>query len=182
MNIEIIAGSPRKPSLSLRVAKHLQTILNEKHGHHTGLINLQDTIFPFIQDVWKSADHAPVEFQPIAKRVFEAHAFIIVTPEYNGGYSPAISNFFDHFPKQLRKTFGIAATSPGALGGIRAAQNLLLFNAGLFGITSPQMLIVPQVDKKFDEQGQLMDENFKLSLDNFTAEFLWLAERVANAL
>ena len=42
MTIEIIAGSPRNPSLSLRVAKHLQSVLNEKQGHQVGLINLQD--------------------------------------------------------------------------------------------------------------------------------------------
>ena len=45
---------------------------------------------------------------------------LLVTPEYNGSYTPALKNLFDHFPKQSRKPFGIVTASPGALGGMRA--------------------------------------------------------------
>jgi len=50
----------------------------------------------------------------------------------------------------------------------------------LFGIPSPYLLVVPAVDKKFNSQGGLIDENFENSIHNFTAEFLWLAERIVN--
>jgi hypothetical protein len=40
------------------------------------------------------------------------------------------------------------------------------------------MLIVHAVDKKFDEQGNLLDSNFEKSVHNFITELLWLAEKI----
>lgn len=181
MNIEIISGSPRHGSLSHRVALHLQQQLIERAPqHNTGLISMQDTVYPFIQSVWQTKEHIPADRQETAYRVFDADAFILVSPEYNGGYSPAMKNFLDHFPKQSRKVFGIATASPGAMGGMRAAQALLHLVPALMGIASPNLLITPAVEKKFDEQGTLLDESFAKSIGNFLNEFLWLAERVSN--
>jgi hypothetical protein len=64
------------------------------------------------------------------------------------------------------------------MGGIRATQQLLLLVSALFGIASPYLLVVPAVDKKFNAQGGLIDENFQNSIHNFIAEYLWLAENV----
>lgn len=110
--------------------------------------------------------------------MFAADAFIIVTPEYNGSYSPALQNLLDHFPKQLRKVFGLATASTGALGGARSSQQLLLLVPALFGIASPYLLITPHVDKKFDAEGNLIDGSFQAAIDTFIREFLWLAESV----
>jgi hypothetical protein len=51
----------------------------------------------------------------------------------------------------------------------------------LFGICSPYMLIVPQVDKKFDAQGKLLQESFFNNVHNFVSEFLWLSENLKPA-
>jgi NAD(P)H-dependent FMN reductase len=111
--------------------------------------------------------------------VLEAQAFILVTPEYNGSYSAALGNLFDHFPKQARKAFGLVTASTGGFGGMRSTQQLLLLVPGLFGIASPNMLVTPFVDRKFDERGNLLDEPFKKSVDVFLREFLWLGQALA---
>jgi len=178
MNIEIIAGSPRNPSLNLRVATHIYRKLQASTKHQVGLIALNQTPFPFIQRVWSQPSDAPEHLRGIAERVFAADAFIISSPEYNGAYSPAMKNLFDHFPKQYRKVFGIITSSPGAMGGIRASQQILQLVPALFGIASPNMLIVPQVDKKFDEAGELTAPEFQKNIDDFCTEFLWLAEKL----
>ena len=178
MKIEIIAGSPRTNSLTKRVALHLHQTLRETTTHETGLIDLQEWNLPPLQSVFTSVEHTPDEFKPLSKRIFEADAFILVTPEYNGSYSPALKNLLDHFPKQHHKPFGIVTASPGLFGGMRAAQQLLLLVPALFGVASPYLLIVPGVDKKFNAQGGLTDENFQNSIHNFIAEYLWLAENV----
>jgi NAD(P)H-dependent FMN reductase len=89
-----------------------------------------------------------------------------------------MKNLLDHFPKQHHKPFGIVTASPGVMGGIRASQQLLQLVPALFGIASPYLLIVPQVDKKFDETGKLTDESFYKSVHNFISEFLWLSEKL----
>jgi NAD(P)H-dependent FMN reductase len=178
MKIEIISGSPRDNSVTHRVALYIKNWLLQSSEHEIDVIDMKDWPMPPLQSVWSSIDKVPIEFQPLAKKIFEADAFIVVTPEYNGSYSPALKNLLDHFPKQHHKPFGIVTASPGAMGGIRAAQQLLLLVPALFGVASPYMLIVPAVDKKFSPDGDLLDESFQNSVHNFIAEFLWLSEKI----
>ena len=146
-----------------------------------GLIDLFIYSLPPVEDVFTSAQEAPSELKEIAGRVFKADAFILVSPEYNGSYSPAMKNFLDHFPKQTRKTFGIATASPGSMGGIRAAMQLQNLTYALMGIGSPQMMIVPELAKKFTPDGVLVDQSFKGSVTSFIDQFLWLGHAVSYA-
>ena len=179
MNIEIVSGSPRQKSVTFRVVLFLQKYLQEKTQHNVDIIDVREWNFPALQEeVYSSVDNAPDHYKPLATRMFAADAFIIVTPEYNGSYTPSMKNLFDHFPKQLHKAFGIVTASTGSLGGIRASQQLQLLICALFGIPSPFMLITPQIDKKFNSHGQLIDQAFFNSVHNFVTQFLWLAERL----
>lgn len=178
MQIEVIAGSPRKKSVTRRLALHLVTALQQRTNHSVHLTDLSATPMPMMQRVFANPAEAPEELQPLAGRMLQADAFVLVTPEYNGSYAPALQNLFDHFPKQHHKAFALATASPGALGGIRAAMHLQQFCLALFGIPSPYMLVTPQVDKKFDESGQLLDPQFEKSIAVFLKEFLWLAENL----
>ena len=180
MRIEIISGSPRINSVTRRVAVNLKKWLDSNTEHETNIIDMKDWNLPAVQSVFVSVDRTPDDFKPLAERIFKADAFILVTPEYNGSYSPAMKNLLDHFPKQHHKPFGIVTASPGAFGGIRASQQLLQLIPSLFGIASPYMLIVPAIDKKFDEQGTLLDPAFEKSVHNFITEFLWLSENIVS--
>lgn len=178
MKIEIISGSPRSNSITNRVALHLKNWLTQETTHEINSIEMKDWTVPTVQTVWSSPEKVPAEFKALAERIENADAYILVTPEYNGSYSPAMKNLLDHFPKRHHKPFGIVTASPGAMGGMRAAQQLLLLVPALMGIASPYMLIVPAVDKKFNADGDLLDESFQNAVHNFTTEFLWLAEKV----
>lgn len=181
MNIEIISGSPRKDSITNRVVLFLKKLLEEKTAHNIGIIDVREWNLSFLQEVFTSEVKTPEEYKPLAKRMFDADAFILVTPEYNGSYSPAMQNLLDHFPKQSHKAFGIVTASTGAMGGMRSSQQLLLLIPALFGIASPHMLVIPFVDKKFDEAGNLSDKTFIQYVDAFVNEFLWLAENLCKA-
>lgn len=178
MRLEIISGSPRENSVTYRLALFLQQWFSANTEHETGLIDLREHHLPPVQKVFTSVEDTPEAHRDLARRMFAADAYIIVTPEYNGSYSPVMQNMFDHFPKQHHKVFGLATASPGALGGMRAAMQLQQFVMALFGIPSPYMLIVPGLEKKFDAEGNLIDPSFQKSIDTFTKEFLWLAEKL----
>lgn len=179
MNIEIISGSPRQESVTKRVALYLEKILRETTEHHIGIIDLKEHHLPILDAVYKTIEDVPSQYKGLAARMFSADAFILLTPEYNGSYTPAMKNLLDHFPKQTHKTFGIVTASHGALGGMRAAIQLQQLVYALFGIGSPYMLLVPAVDKKFNAEGTLLDESFQKNIDLFIREFLWLAEKLA---
>jgi NAD(P)H-dependent FMN reductase len=176
MRIAIISASPREKSVTHRVAVFLQSYFEEQTDHEIDMIDVRDYHLPMLQDVWTSVEKTPDEFKPLAEKMFGAEAFIMVTPEYNGSYAPGMKVIFDQFPKQSRKTFGIVTASPGAMGGMRATQQMQLLVPALFGILSPYMLVIPGVDKKFDAEGNLVDEGFRKAVDTFGREFLWLAE------
>lgn len=179
MNITIISGSPRVESVTIRVAKFLNEYFKERFPEHNyELIALHKHPVEFVQKVWSTINDVPAEHKELAQRVFDTDAFILVTPEYNGSYSMAMKNLLDHFPKQTKKTFGIVTASDGPLGGIRAAQQMQNMICGLFGIPVPNMLVVPQMDKKFDADGKLLDEAFCNKVHTFGHEFIFVAEAI----
>lgn len=180
MNIEIISGSPRINSVTHRVVLYLKKYLSERTTHNINVIDVRDWELNVLQqEIYRNTESAPLQLKPLVQRMFDTDAFIVVTPEYNGSYTPALKTLFDHFPKQSHKTFGIVTASPGALGGIRAGLQLQMLIYALFAIGSPHMLITPLVDKKFDENGGLTDASFQKNIDVFVSEFLWLAEHIA---
>ena len=178
MNIVIVSSSPRKDSITHRVALHLKDNLIKNTPFNISLIDVRDWNLGLLQNVFSSIDKTPDEYKELAQIMFNANAFILVTPEYNGSYSAALNNLFDHFPKQSKKVFGLVTASVGAMGGMRASQQLLLLVPALFGIASPQMLIVPNVDKTFDEKGVLINATFATNIDTFLSNFLWLSKTI----
>ena len=182
MKIEIISGSPRANSITNRIALFIKSYLEQNTDHSAGIIDAREFDLPALQEVWTSVEKTPVKYKPLAVRIFEAEAFILVSPEFNGSYAPAMKNILDHFPKQHRKPFGIVTGSPGGFGGIRATQQMQLLVAALFGILAPNMLVTPMADKKFDEAGNLLDPAFRKTVDHFMTEFLWLAESLVPKL
>ena len=179
MNIEIVSGSTRRESITLRAAKYLQAHLTGGvPQHNVGLIDLREIRLPYMEKVFSTPEAAPLEIRPLAKRMHEADAFIIVSPEYNGTMSPGLINWFNHFPKQLHKAFGLVTASDGAMGGIRTAMDLQHFALALFGVPVAQMLVIGEVHKKFDENGHLIAPSFQPHIDRFVSEFLWLAEKL----
>ncbi len=180
MNIEIISGSPRKDSVTYRIAVYLQKRLQQKTTHQINILDVREWELPLMQqETIRDINTAPAHLQPLAKRIFEAHAFILITPEYNGSYTSALKALFDLFPHQRRKAFGIVTASSGSMGGMRASQQLHLFINALLGIPSPFMLITPFVDKKFGPGGELNDPAFDKQITAFINEFLWLAEKLS---
>jgi chromate reductase, NAD(P)H dehydrogenase (quinone) len=180
MRIEIISGSPRGNSITNRVALHLKKCIDERTDHDVNIIDVRENELPLLQTVFTSVESTPEPYKEVAERMLNANAFILLTPEYNGSYSAALKNLLDHFPKQHHKVFAIATATTGMLGGVRAALQLQELVYALFGIGSPYMLVTPQVDKKFDEEGNLIDQNFKKSIDIFINEFIWLAEKIVD--
>lgn len=181
MKITIVSGSPRKESVTVRIAKYLLKYFTEKYTtHQFQFVNLQEHEIPFIQKVWSTINDVPEEFKSVAEKIYSADAFVLVTPEYNGSMSSALRNLFDHFPKQTKKVFGIVTASDGAMGGIRAAVAMQNQICAWFGIPCPNMLVVGNMAQKFDADGCLIEEKFSNNIMSFGNEFIWLAEAVAS--
>lgn len=176
MNITIISGSPRKESTSFRIALHLKNNIKM----NAQLVDVRVVDLPFVDQVWSNDSDVPSGYKDFNAVMKNSDAFILVTPEYNGVFSPALNNLLCHFPKSvyMRKPMAIVSSSTGAMGGMRSALHLQQQVAGLFGILQPQMLVVGNVTEKFDEQGNLIDLKFKSSIDTFCEELYWLVTKL----
>ncbi|WP_194775840.1 NADPH-dependent FMN reductase [Pararhodonellum marinum] len=179
-NITIISGSPRESSLTYRVALLLKKTFEQEADLNVTLVDVREWKLPLLQKVFTGLEKTPEEYRPLFEIMEDTHGFVLVSPEYNGSYSPALKNLLDHFPKSVYsgKTFGFSTASPGAMGGMRAAQQLYLLAGALFGIPSPMMLITPKLEEKIDEKGNLIDEAFNSNLDKFKKQYLSLVEKL----
>ena len=181
MKIIVLSGSPREQSVSRRIARHLVGALQAREIDRVDFVDIRDEGLAPIQIVWNREDLIPESHRENYQKMDEADGFILVSPEYNGGYSSAMKNFLDHFPKRVfqRKSWGIATGSTGAMGGMRASQQLILLGAGFSAVVCPRMLITPQMDRKFDVEGNLTDDGFQQQIDGFIDEFLWLTSALS---
>ena len=180
MNITIIAGSPRTESITKRIALHLHDKLSEDTHLTINLLDISEVPALSFKTVWNVIEKVPTELHEKWQMMQNADAFIFVTPEYNGSYAPSMKNWLDHFPKDTyyRRTIGIVTGSTGAMGGMRATQQMQQLICALFGVPCPHMLIVPFMDKKMTESGELIDTNFEGNVNKFLQEFLWQAKQL----
>lgn len=179
MVISIISGSQAQNSVSIRVAvylkKHLQILLP---AAEILIIESRHHNIPLDTATYKNDGSAPEALSTLVNDVYRTDGFILLTPEYNGSYTPSLKNLLNHFPKLNHKPCAIVTGSDGALGGMRAAQQLQLLIGSHFGLLSPYMLIIPTMHTKFDAEGNLIDEKFQTPIDKFSEEFIWLMRSI----
>ena len=178
MNITIISGSARQDSTTYRAALMLNNWLVSNTQHQINIVDCRSVNLNWMESIFKTLDDVPHEVKSVFEILFNADSFILVTPEYNGSYSSALKNLLDHLPKQNHKVMGIVTASTGALGGMRAAQQMLLLCAGMFAVACPQFLLIPKVEEQINQDGNIINENFKIPLHNFITEYLWLSEAI----
>jgi len=115
----------------------------------------------------------PESVEKICTAIKTSDAVIIVTPEYNYSIPGALKNAIDFFSKHPEKPFdkkavGIMSASPSLLGGVRAQYHLrqVLVAVNAMTMNVPEVVIT-EVNKKFDEAGNLIDDKTKEFLKTF---------------
>jgi chromate reductase len=134
----------------------------------------------FNQDVEKLGDPAPV--QELKEKIREADAVLIATPEYDYAIPGVLTNALDWAlrpPSPLRhKPVGIVGASPGGVGTARGQMVLrqILLHAPAYVMPDPQMLI-PRSREKFNENGNLTDEETRERMHRFLTALAEWTER-----
>jgi NAD(P)H-dependent FMN reductase len=101
---------------------------------------------------------------------------IIVTPEYNHGYPGLLKHALDmNLEEYIHKAVGICGASAGPFGGARVIEALLPVMRELGLVTIFWDVNFGNVQKLFDEQGNLLDESYVRRVDKFLNELIWMA-------
>ncbi|TAF63919.1 MAG: NAD(P)H-dependent oxidoreductase [Cytophagales bacterium] len=180
MHIAIISSSTRQGRQSHRVALALQQLLSQKQNLTAEVIDLLEYRFPVLEEVLVRNPNPPSGLENFSEKVQKADALIFLSPEYNGSYTAALKNAVDYLKEGAftKKVIGVVSVTTGGLGGMRGAMQMQELVLGVSGYALPNMLLVPQVQLKFDEQGNLIDEKFEKNIQTFLQAFLWIAEAV----
>ena len=171
-----IAGSLREKSynkLLLRAAAKLLPASTELEIFDLNEIPLYN------QDV--EAAGLPEAVKALKRKIQDADALLISTPEYNHSFPGVLKNAIDWASRPYGhnsfdgKPTAIISASPGAFGGIAAQdhlkQVLLAVNARL--VTQPAV-IVSSAHEKIDQDGNLLDPNTKQFLRQLLANLAHL--------
>jgi NAD(P)H-dependent FMN reductase len=168
--IPIILGTSRRGRRSENVARFVFEQTRKRAGVETELIDVC-TLPMRLDDAGEQMKDA--KFSATINR---CDGLIIVTPEYNHGYPGILKHALDmNLEEYIHKAVGICGVSAGPFGGVRAIEALLPVMRELGLVTIFWDVNFGNVEKLFDDQGNLLDQNYVRRLDKFLNELIWMA-------
>jgi NAD(P)H-dependent FMN reductase len=171
--VPIILGTNRKDRQSEHVAKWIFSKMRENEEIEAEFFDVRDFKFP--EDDYGTAikDLFPEWRDAIAK----ADGLIIVSPEYNHGYPGTLKSVLDLLLKEyIHKAVALVGVSAGPWGGTRVVEALVNMVRELGLTVTFTDLNFPQVHKKFDENGKLLDEAYEARVKGFLDELIWMSK------
>jgi NAD(P)H-dependent FMN reductase len=180
--IAIMFGSIRRESKGVGVPLWIKRELLLR-GHEVEIIDPRD--YPDMQvltDQYKTAPNPSEQFTNARNIIVESDGYIIVSPEYNHGYSGAIKNIIDCFLEEyFFKPFSIVTYSSSALGGVRAAEKLRPVISEIGGVSTPTSLQIPTISKSVTGTGELLDETRMKAFNKMISELEWYMSALSDA-
>ncbi|MFJ6746598.1 MULTISPECIES: NADPH-dependent FMN reductase [unclassified Streptomyces] len=148
--LAVIVGSTRDGRFAPVIANWF-TRHTESHPHiDVDVIDL-DTVRPY------ELRYGSEEYESFAKRIDEADAFVVITPEYNHSFPAPLKHAIDLLhPQWQAKPVGFVSYG-GISGGLRAIEQLRLVFAELHATTVRETVSFAMAGNLFDDQGQLHD-------------------------
>lgn len=122
-------------------------------------------------------DPAAEPTEAFAKRLDEADAFIVVTPEYNHSYPAALKALIDAYKEQWQAKPVAFISYGGASGGLRAVEHLRHVFAELHAVGIRDGVMFPNAWEQFDEHGQpLQAQRYERGMQTVLARLAWWAK------
>jgi len=157
-----IAGSLRRESFNKAALRAAQKLVPQ--GATLEIFEL-DGIPLFNQDDEKSPPAKVTEFK---RKIHEADAILIVTPEYNYSVPGVLKNAIDWASRPYgdsawaKKPVAVMGASVGNLGTARAQYHLrqMFVFLDMYAVNQPEVMIAG-AQQRFDAQGNLTDETSK---------------------
>ncbi|WP_166425523.1 NAD(P)H-dependent oxidoreductase [Paraglaciecola sp. 20A4] len=180
--ILFLAGSARKDSLNKKLAKAAYELAVEQ-GANATFVDLKDYPMPLYDGDDETARGLPENAIKLKSLFIEHSGLFIASPEYNSSFSALLKNTLDwisrpHTDKERPlsafrdKVAALAATSPGALGGLRGLVPLRMLLSNIQVMVVPEQIAIGGGMSAFDEQGNLTDEKQRQALGLVVARLI----------
>lgn len=173
MNILGISGSLRRNSYNSLLLQNVITILPE--GVRLTTLTI-DTITNYNEDMELDKPDAITQF---ISAIEDADALLFATPEYNHSIPGVLKNALDWASRPAfvsplaNKPCGILSASQNNVGGGRAQTELKKILASTLSPVYPSVeYLLDNAQKKFDEEGRLIDEAALRRLSRYVTGFV----------
>lgn len=173
-----LAGSLKGKSYNKAALRAAKTLLPEKT--ELEIIDLKDIPF-FNEDL--EAQGIPEVVAEFKEKLSKADAILISTPEYNFSIPPVLKNALDWASRGKKlplygKPLAIMSASPSMLGGARVQYHLrqVCVSINLLPLNKPEVFIA-QAHTKFDEDGNLIDDRTKKSIEKLLVALVECSSR-----
>src|ERR1700681_190303 len=168
--IPVILGTPRQGRRSEHPAHLVLEETKKRAGVETQLIDVR-TLHMRLDDAGEE-----MKDPAFSATVERADALILIVPEYNHGYPGLLKHALDmNLKEYIHKAVGICGVSAGPFGGARAIENLLPVMRELGLVTIFEDVNFGNVGNLFDEQGNLLDQNYVRRVNKFLDELIWMS-------
>ena len=174
-----IGGSLRERSCSYMALEHMMMLLT-RLGCSTEILDLRRTRLPFCagdkHELWSSYPGVA----HLRRAVSEAHALVIVTPEYHGGMSGVMKNALDLLdPEHLEGKVVGAISVLGGPANSNALNDVGRIMRWCHAWVIPQQIAVGRASTVF-VNGQIADAGLRKRFEHFAQSLVWSATRLGN--
>jgi NAD(P)H-dependent FMN reductase len=172
VRVALVYGSTRKGRFCDKIAGWVR---KEITGREDFLV---ETIDPGVLPLLDGIGDTP----SLQKRIDQADAFIVVTPEYNHGYPAPLKALIDSVGAEWRGKPVAFVSYGGISGGLRAVEQLRLVFAELHTVTMQNSVSFASAWEQFDGDGILRQpQRAERSMATLLAQLRWWALALRDA-
>ena len=172
LNLPVLLGTNRKQRKSAHAAKWLVGEMEKRADIETRLFDVSEFALP--DDDYGEA--IKDQFPEWRDAIIQADGLVIVSPEYNHGYPGVLKAVLDMLLKEyIHKAVAFVGVSAGPWGGARVIEAMVPMVRELGLAVTFTDLNFPSIQKKFDEQGKLLDPAYERRLKDFLDELVWMS-------
>jgi len=180
MKVLLLPGSRRQDSINARLLKAVAVRL-KKNGFDVDLVEPEALTAPIYDGDCEAAVGVPDEIKALNKRMNEACAIVVTSPEYNGFFSPLLKNTLDWMSRSEDGQPGSSifkdkpalamAASPGPMAAARALPHIRTQLGNLSMNVYRAQLGVGRAGAVLSESGEVTDEKVAAQLDELVNGF-----------
>lgn len=169
--IPVLAGTKRAQRKSIHAARLVFEVSKQYEEIESQLIDPNDFDFP-------GDGNDPEGKNPRYTEITQkADGFFIVTPEYNHSIPGTLKRMLDSELKNyIHKPVAFAGVSSGPWGGIRAIETLVTAVREMGMVATFTDVQFPNIEKLFDENGNLTDEAYVKRVKRSFDELIWMTK------
>jgi NAD(P)H-dependent FMN reductase len=180
--LHVIVGSTRPGRAADRVTPWVVDRAGRHGAFELEVLDLRDWPLPLFQEHWGSIGDFddPTYSDPIVrawnKKVKEADAFLVITPEYLHSIPGALKNALDSVFVSWgmrNKPLATVAYSAGVAAGVRAVEHLAAIAIEAESVPLRNSVLVPFVESAFDEHDRPKDPMTDIIMGVMLDDLAW---------